>query len=46
MTSLIVVGAIALFVLITVFKGVRIVPRARSGSSSAWAATTAPSNLA
>jgi len=27
MTSLIVVGAIALFVLITVFKGVRIVPQ-------------------
>ena len=46
MTSLIVVGAIALFVLITVFKGFASCPKARNGSSSAWAATTAPSSPA
>lgn len=46
MTSLIVVGAIALFVLITVFKGYASCPRARSGSSNAWVATTAPSSRA
>lgn len=46
MTSLIVVGTLAVFVLITVFKGVRIVPQGRSGSSSAWGATTARSSLA
>lgn len=46
MTSLIVVAALALFVLITVFKGVRIVPQARNGSSSAWGVTTPPSSLA
>lgn len=46
MTSLIVVVAIALFVLITVFKGVRIVPRGEEWVVERLAATRARSSPA
>ncbi|EJN38579.1 hypothetical protein PMI38_01903 [Pseudomonas sp. GM84] len=40
MTSLIVVAVLALFVLITVFKGVRIVPQGEEWSRKSSPATT------